>query len=129
MTAAQTDSCSSGSDALVQALVVAIQHSSPNQYHDPTIFCRLLCVSRKLQVALEAAAVGCLSVDLVLSTSGSPERFIYEPEKTGHISKQQLDWVSKRLQQGHIRQLRLLGVSACGTSCRLACSWLLQCRH
>lgn len=98
-----------------------------------TTFARLLCVSKTLQTALESAAVGCLAVDLTLSTSGSPARFIYEPEYPTFILQQQLAWVAKHLQQGHIRQLRLYGLSArsiqwqgCGSESAAAMALLEQ---
>lgn len=103
---------SSSSDALMQALCLATQHTTSNDFLDSATFARLLCVSKTLQTALESAAVGCLSVDLPLSTSGSPAQFIREPYRQGPVSQQQLAWVAKHLQQGHIRQLRLTGLSA-----------------
>lgn len=107
---AAVEANSSSLEALVQ--VLAIQHGTCNEFLDATTFARLLCVSKTLETALESAALGWLSVDLTMSTSSSPARFIREAYCQGPVSQKQLVWVSRHLQQGHIRQLRLSGLSA-----------------
>lgn len=98
----------------MQALGLAVQHTvnGPKALLDLSTFARLLCVSRKLQETLESAAVGCLIVDLTLSMNGSPARSCIEPELPVPILEDQLSWVSRHLQRGHIHQLKLSGLSA-----------------
>lgn len=71
------------------------------------------CVSAgSCRKPLKSAAVGCLTVDLTLSMNGSPARSCIEPQLPVPISENQLSWVSRHLQRGHIHQLKLSGLSA-----------------
>lgn len=112
---------SSSPDAIAQALSLIVQQTPNAPYGakallDPATsictFARLLCVSKKLQDALDSAAVGWLSVDLTLGMNEDPARSTDGPEIPVPISENQLNWVARHLQRGHIRQLRLSGMSA-----------------
>jgi hypothetical protein len=103
--------------AYAEALSLVVLQRTFNEFHNAATFARLLCVSKQLRGALEAAAVGRLVATLALSTSQAfDNRFVRkDPEYHTDLPSEQLAWLSARLQQGQIRQLRLTGVSALST--------------